>query len=87
VWDALCQLEVTLKRPLPDATDQARAIAEAHAEVQAVWARYGFFLAKHLEAADRTRVQRAVLAPGDVPGAECENRLADARDALAAYMR
>ena len=87
VWDALCQLEVTLKRPLPDAARQERAVAEARAELHAVWIRYGFFLAKHLDDADHSLVQRAVQAPGDIPSAECENRLADARDALAAYMR
>lgn len=87
VWDALCQLEVTLKRPLPDAARQERAVAEAHAEVQAVWARYGFSLATHLDASHRSVVQRAVSVPDDVPHAEWENRLADARDALATYIR
>lgn len=87
VWDALCRLEVTLKRPLPDAARQERAVAEAQAKLQAVWARDGFFLARHLDDADRGLVQRAVQSPGDLPSAECENRLADARDALASYMR
>jgi len=87
LWDALCQLEVTLKRPLPDAGRQAIAVAEAHAHVEAVWDRYGFALTRQLDPADRATVQRAVAAHGDGPSAAWENELAVARDALAGYIR
>ena len=87
LWDALCQLEVTLKRPLPDPARQARAVAEARAEVESVWNHYGFSLTRHLDAADRAIVQRAVAAPRDGSNAVWENELVLARDALAGYIR